>query len=196
MGSAEPDFFWFSAKSFLLSAKFLSHLLKFTKNYQSLPKLLNFTKKIYQICYLRSFVVILNCYNLSTFPAKFVSQKSQGWQKNYFFNSLLDGNSEGVNNLQSHDGLLDENAEEVYNLHHNLQSPDGLLDENSEEVRNLQWKMFSDGHQNSVSLMRTRPYSVISWGKTAGKKVLVLSSASVERFGVSFMRDLYYTFLI
>ena len=40
--------------------------------------------------------------------------------------------------LQSHDGLLDEIAEEVHSLHHNLQSHDGLLDENSEEVNNLQ----------------------------------------------------------
>ena len=37
--------------------------------------------------------------------------------------------------MQSSDGLLDENAEEVHNLHHNLQSSDGLLDENSEEVK-------------------------------------------------------------
>ena len=48
---------------------------------------------------------------------------------------ILDENSE---DLQSHDGLLDKNAEEVHNLHHNLQSHDGLLDENSEEVHNLQ----------------------------------------------------------
>ena len=35
---------------------------------------------------------------------------------------ILDENSE---DLHSHDGLLDKNAEEVSNLHHNLQSPDG-----------------------------------------------------------------------
>ena len=48
---------------------------------------------------------------------------------------LLDEKAEDVHNLhhnlRSHDGLLDENAKEVHNLHHNLQSPDGLLDENS-----------------------------------------------------------------
>ena len=43
-----------------------------------------------------------------------------------------------VHNLQSTDGLLDKNSEEVHNLHHNLQSPDGLLDENSGEVHKLQ----------------------------------------------------------
>ena len=48
---------------------------------------------------------------------------------------ILDENSK---DLQSHDGLLDENAKEVQTLHCNLQSPDGLLDENSEEVQNLQ----------------------------------------------------------
>ena len=51
---------------------------------------------------------------------------------------ILDENSEEVHNMHSHDGLLDENAEEVHNLHNNLKSPDGLLDENSEEVHNLQ----------------------------------------------------------
>ena len=55
---------------------------------------------------------------------------------------ILDENAEEVHylhyNLQSHGGLLDENAEKVQNLHHNLQSPDGLLDEKSEEVHNLQ----------------------------------------------------------
>ena len=44
---------------------------------------------------------------------------------------ILDENSE---DLQSHDGLLNENAEEAHNLHHNLQSSDGLLDENAEEA--------------------------------------------------------------
>ena len=39
--------------------------------------------------------------------------------------------------LQSHDDLLNENAEEAHNLHHNLQSPDGILDENAEEAHNL-----------------------------------------------------------
>ena len=34
--------------------------------------------------------------------------------------------------------ILDENSEEVHNLHHNLQYPDGLLDGNVEEVHNLQ----------------------------------------------------------
>ena len=47
---------------------------------------------------------------------------------------ILDENYE---DLQSHDGLRDENAEEAHNLHHNLQSPDGLLDENAEEANNL-----------------------------------------------------------
>ena len=56
---------------------------------------------------------------------------------------ILDENSEEVHNLQSHDGLINENAEEAHYLHHNLQSPDGLLDENSEVVLNLQWKMCS-----------------------------------------------------
>ena len=55
---------------------------------------------------------------------------------------LNDENAEEVHNLhhnlQSHDGLPDENTKEVNYLHHNLQSPDGLLDENSEEVHNLQ----------------------------------------------------------
>ena len=51
---------------------------------------------------------------------------------------IFDYNSEEAHNLQSHDGLLDENTEEVHNMHHNLQSPDGLLDENSKEVHNLQ----------------------------------------------------------
>ena len=51
---------------------------------------------------------------------------------------ILDDNSKEVHNLQSHDGLLYENAEEVHNLYHNLQSPGGLLDENSEKVNNLQ----------------------------------------------------------
>ena len=46
---------------------------------------------------------------------------------------LLDENAEEAHNLQSPDCLLDENAEEAHNLHHNLQSPDGLLDENTEE---------------------------------------------------------------
>ena len=49
---------------------------------------------------------------------------------------ILDKNSEEVHNLQSHDGLLDENAEE--NRHHNLQSPNGLRDKNAEEAHNLQ----------------------------------------------------------
>ena len=42
-----------------------------------------------------------------------------------------------LEDLQSHEGLLDENAEEVHNLHHTLQSTDGLLDENYEEVHDL-----------------------------------------------------------
>ena len=45
--------------------------------------------------------------------------------------------------LQSHDGLLGENAEKAHNLHHNLHSPEGLLDENAEEAHNLQCKMGS-----------------------------------------------------
>ena len=45
---------------------------------------------------------------------------------------ILDENFEEVNNLQSHDGLLDENAEKVHNLHNNMH------DENSEENHNLQ----------------------------------------------------------
>ena len=48
---------------------------------------------------------------------------------------IIDENSE---DLQSHDGLCDENAEEVHNLHYNLQSHDGRLHENAEEVHNLQ----------------------------------------------------------
>ena len=60
--------------------------------------------------------------------------------------------------MQSHDALLDEIAEEVHDLHHNLQSLDGLLDENSEE-RSITYneKCVPDGHQNSVSLIRARP---------------------------------------
>ena len=54
--------------------------------------------------------------------------------------------------MQSHDALLDEIAEEVHDLHHNLQSLDGLLDENSEE-RSITYneKCVPDSHQNSVS---------------------------------------------
>ena len=51
---------------------------------------------------------------------------------------ILNENSEEGHNHQSHDGLLDENAEKAHNQHNNLQSSDGLLDENSEEVHNLQ----------------------------------------------------------
>jgi hypothetical protein len=40
--------------------------------------------------------------------------------------------------LQSYDDLLNANAEEAHNQHHNLQSPNGILDENAEEVHNLQ----------------------------------------------------------
>ena len=39
--------------------------------------------------------------------------------------------------LQSHDDLLNENAEEAHNLHHNRQCPDGILDENAEEAHDL-----------------------------------------------------------
>ena len=59
---------------------------------------------------------------------------------------LLDENAEEVHNLQhnlqSHDGVPDENAEDVHNLYHNLQSPDGILDENSKRsiTCNLQIK--------------------------------------------------------
>ena len=56
---------------------------------------------------------------------------------------VLDENSVVVHYLQSHDGLLTVNAEEVHNLHHNLHSPDGLIDDNAEEVHNLHWKMCS-----------------------------------------------------
>ena len=60
---------------------------------------------------------------------------------------LLNENAEEAHNLhhnmQSPNTILYENAEEAHNLHHNLQSPDGLLNENAEEVHNLQWKMCS-----------------------------------------------------
>ena len=69
----------------------------------------------------------------------FLDENSEDLQSH---DGLLDENAEEVHNLhhnlQSHDGLPDKNAKEVNYLHHNLQSPDGLLDENSEEVHNLQ----------------------------------------------------------
>ena len=53
---------------------------------------------------------------------------------------IPDENSE---DLQSHDGLLDEKAEEIHNLHHNRQSHDGVLDENAKEVHDLHHKLES-----------------------------------------------------
>ena len=86
-----------------------------------------------------------------------------------------------------------------WELVHHLQFPDEkmcswlpselcLFDENSSITCNLLMiKYVPDGHQNSVSSMRTRPSPAITWWKNV--IVSVLLSASVEKFFVSRMRD-------
>ena len=120
---------------------------------------------------------------------------------------ILDENSE---DLQSHDGLLNENAEEVHCLHHNLQSHDGLLDENFEEVHNLHHNLKSvdgllDGTlKRSISAKKnvflTAIKTLSPWWELVHnlespdekqrKKVSVLLSALVKRFCVSAKKNL------
>ena len=73
-----------------------------------------------------------------------LDEKSEALQSH---DGVLDGNAEEVHslhhNLQFHDGLLDENAEEAHNLHHNLQSSDGLINENVEKAHNLHHNLHS-----------------------------------------------------
>ena len=79
-GSAEPNFFWFSTKSVLFSAKF-------TKIYQNLPTFTKFTKftpnlyqvvsNFYQICY---WIVVI----YALFPPNLDSQKARVDKKMLF----------------------------------------------------------------------------------------------------------------
>ena len=70
---------------------------------------------------------------------------------------IFDENSEEVHNLQSHDGLLEKNAEEVYNLHHTCNLLMVSLRRTLKKSITCNEKNVPDSHQNSVSLIRTRP---------------------------------------
>ena len=95
MGSAEPNFFRFSSKSVLFSAKFLPNVIIFHIIYHFFLIFLKlfFTKFyqfFYQICDLRSFVAISNCCNTRAFLApNLYAQNVWVDKKISFSNSVL-----------------------------------------------------------------------------------------------------------
>ena len=89
MGSAEPDFFRFSAKSIWFVAKFVPNFTLFTKLYKLFTKFYQILSFSYQIFHLCCCVGIINCCNLLVFlPPNLYAQKS-GLTKTFFFPTLI-----------------------------------------------------------------------------------------------------------